>query len=157
MLPKRTGPGPEQKTRILHDKGFRITEQRRIVLDVISDNGGHLTAEQIHERARRVNPRISLATVYRTLAVLRDTGLIKQRYVSREHDRSHFELATAAEHFHFLCLGCGKIVEFESDAATTQILSELAERPEVKNAARVCVCVEGYCRDCGAKRTVSGP
>jgi Fur family transcriptional regulator, ferric uptake regulator len=131
----------------LQESGLRATAQRRTIVEVISEHDGHLTAEQVYEEARRLNSRISLATVYRTLAVLKDAGLIEQRYLTAEHDRSHFELAGAPSHFHFHCLGCGKIIEFKS----CQILQALHEDLTEKHAVEVtqtCMCVEGYCAAC---------
>lgn len=135
-------------TVLLHEMGFRITEQRRTVLEVITASPGHLTAEDVYERARQVNPHISLATVYRTLNVLTDAGLIKQRHISPDHTRSHFEAAEAQDHFHFRCLGCGRVVEFRNDAAVKMLCDGLRGVPGVGRILDICTCVEGYCEAC---------
>ncbi|MCC7207868.1 MAG: transcriptional repressor [Anaerolineae bacterium] len=135
-------------TVLLHEMGFRVTAQRRTVLEVIAASPGHLTAEQVYERARKVNPHISLATVYRTLNVLTEAGLIKQRHISPDHARSHFETAEAQDHFHFRCLNCGRVVEFRNDAAVRLFVDGLRGVPGVGRILDICTCVEGYCEAC---------
>ncbi len=140
----------------LQESGLRATAQRRTIVEVISEHDGHLTAEQVYEEARRLNSRISLATVYRTLAVLKDAGLIEQRYLTAEHDRSHFELAGEPSHFHFRCLGCGKIIEFESREILKALGRELTAKHDVK-VTQTCMCVEGYCESCRDAQQESSP
>jgi Fur family transcriptional regulator, ferric uptake regulator len=137
----------DEARQLLQESGLRATSQRRTIIEVIEKHDNHLTAEDVYQEARRLNPHVSLATVYRTLAVLKDAGLIEQHYLTPEHDRSHFELAGTPSHFHFHCLGCGQIVEFES----TEILQVLARDLEQKQQVIVtqsCMCVEGYCNAC---------
>jgi Fur family transcriptional regulator, ferric uptake regulator len=138
----------EQMIQVLREHGLRITEQRRSILDVIERSDKHPTAEEIFDDVRKINPGISLATVYRTLAMLRENGLIEQRFFSPEHDRSHFELSTASDHFHFLCLGCGKIIEFESADVVHILTDQLKTNHSVAKVIITCVCVEGYCAEC---------
>ncbi len=137
----------DETIQILQDSGLRATAQRRTIVEVIAEHDGHLTAEEVYHEAKRLNPRVSLATVYRTLAVLRDAGLIEQRYLTPEHDRSHFELAGAPNHFHFHCLGCGKIVEFESRDILIALGQALTDKYDVQ-VTQTCMCVEGYCAAC---------
>ncbi len=137
---------------VLHDSGFRVTGQRRTVLDVIEQSEGHLTAEDVYQKAKEVNSKISLATVYRTLTVLRDAGLIEQHFLPGDHERSHFEPAGVAQHFHFLCLQCGKIIEFDGNEGTHGVLNDLAGHEDAAQPIRVCACVEGYCQSCAQKR-----
>ena len=132
----------------LKDSGFRITGQRRTVLDIIEDSEGPLTAESVYEKAKEINSKISLATVYRTLTVLRDEGLIEQHYFPGDHERSHFEPAGVAQHFHFLCVQCGKMIEFDAGEGVQGVLHDLSNQEDVAQSVRVCACVEGYCRSC---------
>ncbi len=137
----------DETMHILQESGLRATSQRRTVIEVIANHKGHLTAEDVYQEAKGLNPRISLATVYRTLAVLKDAGLIEQRYLTREHDRSHFELAGAPTHFHFHCLGCGRIIEFESRRILSGLKRDLTA-PHGVTVTEACMCVEGYCEGC---------
>ena len=102
----------DKARQILQDRRLRATSQRRAIVEVIEKHDGHLSADEVYQEARQKNPNISLATVYRTLAILKDAGLIEQHFLTAEHDRSHFELTGTSTHFHFHCLRCGKIVEF---------------------------------------------
>ena len=133
----------------LRISGHRITPQRQIVLDVVENSGEHLDAEAIYRRAQAQDPAISLATVYRTLAVLKNQGLIEQRYLTREHAREHYELAGAPEHSHFTCVGCHQVIECKSPRVA-QLRAEV-RRDLGLRVTNACLCLEGYCPDCAAQ------
>ena len=134
----------------LRATGHRVTSQRQLVLEVVESSSEHLDAEGIYHRAREKDPKISLATVYRTLNVLKHTGLIEQRYLARDHAREHYEPVGSPEHYHFTCLGCRKVIEFQSPhirRMTTELRRELGVQ-----VGHACVCLEGYCQDCARER-----
>ena len=130
----------------LHAAGHRLTAQRRLVLEIIEESQEHLDAEGIWQRAMELHAQINLATVYRTLAVLKEMGLVQQRYFAREHKREVFESALKPEHFHFTCLGCGEVIEFQT-SRIHQARSELSSEVGV-DITHACVCFEGYCSTC---------
>ncbi len=134
----------------LRATGHRITPQRQTVLKVVETSAEHLDAEAIYLRARERDPKISLATVYRTLTVLKDMGLIEQRYLARDHAREHYEPVGAPQHYHFTCLGCRQVIEFQSPRVK-EMTAELQRALGVQ-VAHACICLEGYCRTCAAKR-----
>ncbi len=134
----------------LRASGHRITSQRQIVLQVVETSAEHLDAEAIYRRAREKDPKISLATVYRTLTVLKDMGLIEQRYLARDHAREHYEPVGAPQHYHFTCLGCRQVIEFQSPRVK-EMTAELQRALGVQ-VAHACICLEGYCQTCAAKR-----
>ena len=134
----------------LRATGHRITSQRQLVLAVIESSPEHLDAEAIYRRVRKKDTRIGLATVYRTLAVLKDMGLIEQRYLDRNHDREFYEPVGAPEHHHFTCLGCRTVIEFQSPRVK-QLRAELQGELGLE-MVHACICIEGYCRVCAAKR-----
>ncbi len=134
----------------LRATGHRITPQRQVILEVVETSAEHLDAEAVFQRAREKDPSISLATVYRTLSVLKDMGLIEQRYLARDHAREHYEPVGAPEHYHFTCLGCRKVVEFQSPRVK-QMRGEL-QRELGLEISHACICLEGYCQACTAKR-----
>lgn len=134
----------------LRATGHRITAQRQIVLEVVETSDEHLDAEAIFQRARAKDPRISLATVYRTLTVLKQMGRIEQRFLARDHAREHYEPVGAPEHYHFTCLGCHRVIEFQSPRVT-QMTAEL-QRDLNLEVDHACICLEGYCATCAAKR-----
>jgi Fe2+ or Zn2+ uptake regulation protein len=90
--------------RRLRAAGKRITPQRKLVLAILARGGGHLDAHDIYERARRQDVRLSLSTVYRTLGVLKETGVVRELHLDGEHH--HYELDGKDEHSHLVCLVC---------------------------------------------------
>ena len=90
----------------------RITPQRRLILDILAEAQGHLDAHDIYERGRRQDARLSLSTVYRTLAVLKETNVVRELYLDQDHH--HYELDDKDEHSHLVCLSCGRVVEVDS-------------------------------------------
>lgn len=133
--------------------GRRITPQRQAVLDVIEASTQHLDAEAVFQRAREKDPDISLATVYRTLAVLKEMGLVDQNYTARTHDREYYEPVSAPRHYHFTCLDCHQVIEFQSPGMT-QLIGQL-QRELGAEISHVCMCIEGHCRECAVKRKKS--
>lgn len=90
---------------------LRSTRARRAVLRVLErERGRQLTAQELHRRARVIQPSIGLATVYRTLSSLAEEGVVD--VVS--HDReSAYRLCSPGHHHHLICTGCGRVVEIE--------------------------------------------
>jgi len=99
---------PEVVGQALRREGKRMTAQRSLLLRIIAESEGHLDAEEIHRRAREQGARLSLSTVYRTLAVLGKMGLLRELHFAEEHH--HYE-RTLGEHYHLYCLECGRISE----------------------------------------------
>jgi Fe2+ or Zn2+ uptake regulation protein len=135
--------------RQLRDAGLRVTPQRMVVLEVL-EKGEHLDAMAIHRNAAKAQRGLSLATVYRTLAALTEAGLIEQRYLDSDHSREYYEAVRGPEHHHMTCLGCGKVIEFET-RRIRQLRSEL-EASRGWTLQRTCLCIEGYCSACQATR-----
>src|SRR5271157_3939894 len=101
----------------LRENGGRMTTQRRIILDVLNDLGGHPTAEQIYSAARRHDASINPSTVYRTLGWLEQAGLVSALRLGpdrRSGAKEQFDPAEPAEHYHFVCTSCGAVIEFDS-------------------------------------------
>ena len=127
--------------------GQRLTLQRLLLLDLIHQ-GGHLDAEELYQRAKEKEPRISMSTVYRNLRLF-----IKQEIVEEHHfnkGRSCYEVKTGKEHYHLTCLDCGRIVDLECS-----LDQETKESLEVKSEFHITgakVYLEGYCADCFALR-----
>ncbi len=102
-----TAPDP-LKSR-LRTTGRRVTGQRKLLLQLIEEHGGHLDAHELFRLASEQNPRLSLSTVYRTMNLLRDLGLVNEVHLGEEHH--HYELRPPSEHFHLVCANCGRVVE----------------------------------------------
>jgi Fur family ferric uptake transcriptional regulator len=99
---------------ILNSSSQRVTAQRTLLLELLRRSGGHLDADELYRRARKKNSRISLSTVYRSLQLFKKLGLIEEHHFDEEHH--HYEVKSGEEHQHLLCVGCGKVVEFDYPA-----------------------------------------
>ena len=98
-------------TSILRQRGYRLTPQRRAVLKVIALSSDHLTPAAIYERVRRKHPGIGLVTIYRTLAVLAELGLICEVHAGGSC-RSYLMRKPPGHHHHLICSQCGRVVDF---------------------------------------------
>ena len=106
-------------------KGMRMTEQRRVIARVLSDAQDHPDVEELHRRAHAVDPRISIATVYRTVRLLEDSGIIS-RHDFRD-GRSRYEEAPETHHDHLFVMSTGKVIEFV-DAEIEALQEAIARR-----------------------------
>jgi Fur family ferric uptake transcriptional regulator len=89
----------------LHARGLRWTPQRRMLVDVLSRTDGHVTGAELVERCRRYDPSTIPSTVYRTLDVLEELGLV--RHAHGPDGREEYHILPDAEHGHLHCAGCG--------------------------------------------------
>lgn len=94
----------------LKARGVRVTPQRAIILNVIEQMPGHMTAEEIYDHVQQVNSYVNLATVYRTLQLLRELDLVTEADMGT--GASHYALRTHATHHHAVCRSCGRSIEF---------------------------------------------
>jgi len=106
-------------------KGMRMTEQRRVIARVLSDAIDHPDAEELYRRAAAVDPHISIATVYRTVKLFEDAGII-ERHDFRE-GRARYEQMREDHHDHLINLRTGEVVEFKSEEIE-KLQSEVARR-----------------------------
>ncbi|MEP5938580.1 MAG: Fur family transcriptional regulator [Erythrobacter sp.] len=111
------------------DKGLRITEQRRVIARVLSESDDHPDVELVHQRASAIDSKISIATVYRTVRLFEDAGILDR------HDfgdgRARYEAAPEAHHDHLIDVETGMVVEFvdpELEALQRQIAEKLGYR-----------------------------
>jgi len=128
----------------LQTSGRRVTRQRRLVMQVLQDNPGHLEAEAVYALAKASDPNISLPTVYRTLAVLKEMGLVEDHTLGEDH--AHFEAVPETPHYHFTCLKCGQVMEFDAPQVM-QVVRALSER-EGLQVTDVHLLLSGYCAQC---------
>lgn len=111
------------------EKGLRITEQRRVIARVLSEAEDHPDVEALHARASAIDPGISIATVYRTVRLFEEAGILDR------HDfgdgRSRYEAAPEAHHDHLIDVETGKVIEFvdpELEALQKLIAEKLGYR-----------------------------
>jgi Fe2+ or Zn2+ uptake regulation protein len=137
----------ETRERLRAD-GLRVTPQRLLVLQILEESGEYLDAKTIHSRGRARNLHLSLATVYRTLGTLREMGLVELSCLTRGDRQKYYRTAGNEEHYHFACLGCGRIVKVRLPRVE-HVCREVARELGL-TLTRVNVCLEGYCPDCAA-------
>ena len=101
----------------LAGRGLRLTSQRRVIIETIQDAQGHLDAATLLRLARKREPRVNRATVYRTLDLLKRLRLIDELDLMHLEGEKHFyETRSKSGHFHLACLTCRKIVEHNTPA-----------------------------------------
>ncbi len=130
--------------KLLNAAGLRNTSQRVLIIDIIHGGQGHMDADEVYRRARKKQPRISLSTVYRTLQTLKGLGLVEEVHLDEEHH--HYEIKPPTEHYHLVCLGCGKVVEFECQMS--QKMKEEVSREKGYKIINTEVRMTGYCPSC---------
>ncbi len=108
------------------ERGLRMTGQRRVITDVLSDSADHPDVGELHRRAAEIDPRISIATVYRTVRLLEEVGILDRREFG--DGRARYEEAGADHHDHLIDTASGKVIEFHNDeleALQEKIAAEL--------------------------------
>ena len=104
----------------LRQHGLRMTPQRQLILSAVASMQGHLSADQVYQHVVRVFPDVNISTVYRTLEVLEELGVVRHTHF---HDGvAQYERTDAARHHHMVCSRCGAEAEVEA-----QVLEPLAD------------------------------
>lgn len=111
----------ENLVALLKEKGCRVTPQRLAILRVLTQSRGHPSAEQVHARLARQYPTMSLATVYKTIALLKQSGEVLELQFSDLGNR--YDGRRPTPHPHVICTRCGTIVD-----ADDPLLGDAAER-----------------------------
>lgn len=138
--------GPETELRkTLVENGHRMTGPRLAVWDVIAGSDSHMTAEEIAEAVKDDDPSVNLSSVYRSLALFSDLGLVRESHLGA-NEATHWERAHPDEQFHLKCTSCGK-VEHHTGDLVAQIDSHLSDHHGFR-ADRVELLVSGTCQDC---------
>ena len=130
----------------LHDRGLRWTPQRRALLDVLARTDGHVTGAELVERCRQVDPSTIPSTVYRTLDVLEEIGVVSHSHAA--DGREEFHVLPVAEHGHLECRSCHSSWEIPV-AEAAELVAEL-ERRRGFRVDLTHLSVSGTCRTCAA-------
>lgn len=136
----------------LEKRGIRMTRQRRVIVRVVDSAQRHLDADEILERAHKLDPEVHRVTVYRTIDLLKRHGLIDELdLLHLRGDRHYYESHGPRDHIHVACLRCGKVREFESalyEKLKNQIERDCGIRIQVSRTE-----VGGYCNACLAQKS----
>jgi len=97
----------------MRERGLKSTGPRDDIARVFFDLRRHISAEELYAEVKKINPHVGYATIYRTLKLLKDCGLLSERHF--DEGQARYEVAGEQHHDHFICENCGKIVEFEDD------------------------------------------
>lgn len=128
----------------LRQRGYRLTPQRHLILSVIQEADEHLSIDQIVERVQARNPYVSLSTVYRTLELLRELGLVRENHLSGEQPR--YEAAGGTAHHHLVCRRCRAVIHLDN-ALLGDLHEKLQEQYHFQNITLDLVAA-GYCPAC---------
>ena len=97
----------------LRQEGYRLTPQRLMVLSIIHDSMGHISADEIHQKVRQQYPFVNISTIYRTLNLLKKLRLISETDLGEGYVR--YELLERGRHHHLVCRRCGESFAFEHE------------------------------------------
>ena len=128
----------------LKERGYRVTPQRAIILEAIEGLSGHMTAEDIFEIVQQTSSYISLATVYRTLDLLKELGLITESHMGTT--TTHYAPITHGPHHHAVCRKCNHTIELSH-----AVFEPIAEELRTKNGFVADVnhlVIFGWCSEC---------
>ena len=129
----------------LRARGYRLTPQRQLVLEAVAELG-HATPEEIATAVRKTADGVNISTVYRTLELLEELGLVRHTHL--DHGSPNYSVAGDHDHVHLVCRDCGAIQE-----AATELISDVVARlAEVKgfNVDVEHVALFGRCHDCAS-------
>ena len=136
----------------LKDRGVRLTRQRRLLLDLIDNSGKHLDADTLYNMAREKDAKLNRVTVYRTLKMLKEGGLVDELDLAHfEGEKHYYETRLKREHAHIICLRCGRVEEFfgeQLQAVRGQVQSQFGF--EIAFARTE---IGGYCSHCQVLRS----
>jgi Fur family ferric uptake transcriptional regulator len=110
----------------LRERGLRWTPQRRTLIEVLSRTDGHVTGSELVDRCRDVDPATIPSTVYRTLDVLEELGLVSHSHAA--DGREEFHVMPNDEHGHLHCVGCGETWEIDAGEAASLVAAVAEER-----------------------------
>ena len=130
----------------LKQKGFRLTPQRRLIVDVIHEAHGHLTAEEIIDYVQSRVEGVNKSTIYRTLELLEELGCV---YRSRLGDHFIYHHAEEGHHHHVVCHSCGKSVDLDDDLFAP--VEQAVEERSGFHVGFTHVVMRGLCAECRAK------
>ena len=111
--------------RLCVESGLKMTGQRRVIARVLSDAADHPDVEELYRRAAALDARISIATVYRTVRLLEEKGILERRDFGG--GRARYEPTEHGHHYHLIDIDTGKVIEFE-DAEHRELMRRIAAR-----------------------------
>jgi Fur family transcriptional regulator, ferric uptake regulator len=130
---------------VLRERGLRLTAQRQLVLEAVFDLG-HATPDQVHAKVAGTAAGVNISTVYRTLELLEDLGLVTHTHLS--HGAPTYHAVSEEQHVHLVCRGCGRVDEVSPDVldgVTAALRRDRGFRVDVGH-----VSFFGHCAECAS-------
>lgn len=141
----------DTSSQTLQKRGIRLTRQRQLLLDLIEKSGEHLDAETLYKLANARDPKLNRVTVYRTIKMLKEGGLVDELDLMHfGGDQHYYETRKKQEHAHIICLRCGRVEEFYGDP-----LTRLRRQVEATFGFQILIArteIGGYCSHCQVLR-----
>lgn len=129
----------------LSTKGLKLTKERDAIFNEVSNLEGHFDTEDLFLRLKNKGLKVSRASVYRTIQLLIENGLIEE--VERTDRHAHYErVAGTPHHDHMICIKCGRVIEFYS--TELELIQEKVCEKEMFKGIRHTLEILGYCKDC---------
>ncbi len=128
----------------LREHGYRLTPQRLMVLEAIHEAQSHVSAEELYSQVRVKYPQVNISTVYRTLELLKNLGLVTETDLGSGVLRYHH--ADKGHHHHLVCQRCGRMFDLDEsvlDSLSGALIREHGFVPDLRHLA-----IFGCCRDC---------
>ncbi len=132
----------------LKERGLKSTAQRDDIARVFFSLGHHISAEELYAKVKKINPHVGYATIYRTLRLLKECDLVYERHF--DDAQARYEAVSGRHHDHFICEGCGKIIEFENEGL--EKLQEAIAQELGATLTRHKMELYGLCFDCLEKQ-----
>lgn len=137
--------GHSEALETLRQMGYRLTPQRMFILEAVAEGGGHMGVDEVHRRAKEAYPYIDIATIYRTLHLLKKLGVVTEVAIG---DRMHYELTNPhGKHHHMvcqLCHGAFNLSPHYLEEFRATLVSEFGFEPDLEHFA-----ISGICASCG--------
>ena len=134
----------QQSIEILREKGHRLTPQRMLVLSIVADGDGHMGVDEVFRRAKQSYPYMDIATVYRTLHLFKNLGVVTEVAIG---DRLHYELTDpSGRHHHMVCRVCNGAFNLSPnylDEFRQTLIQEFGFEPDLEHFA-----ITGICSEC---------
>ena len=138
----------------IQQRGMRRTAQRDVIVEAAFESDDHFTAEELLTKAKKIDPATSRATLYRTVSLLVDCGLLREIDLGRDERVYDPNFLESPDHNHLICVDCGKVIEFEDENTGVLIdciTRRLGFRPSSKSMRIEACCdklrSEGVCEN----------
>src|SRR5690606_22872792 len=115
----------DELSRALQAGGYRVTRARQLIFEALLESGGHVSADDLMAAVHGREPSVGRMTVYRTLDLLRQLGLVQPVYQGT--GAAHYVLMDQGHHHHLVCSSCDRVIEFD-ECMTQEMARELGER-----------------------------